>query len=64
MWVANKELEWVHWQQCKSEKPWALINISQGDIVDWSLLSLLKSKMQIYNMSEAVEISAFVSEPI
>lgn len=30
--VTNKESDWIHWQQCKSENSQVLINIFHGDI--------------------------------
>lgn len=28
--------DWVHWQQCKGVKPRVLIDISHGEVIDWS----------------------------
>lgn len=34
--VTDKESDWVHWQQCKSENSQVLINVFHGDIIDWN----------------------------
>ena len=49
MWVINKESDRVHWQQCKSEKPQVLINISRGEIVDWSPFSFPQENILTQN---------------
>lgn len=69
--AVNKDSDWVHWQQCKSEKPGVLINISQWDVIDWSLLGSPQGKYshaelrwKQYSLNGTVEISASANEPL
>lgn len=71
MRVTNKESDWVHWQQCNSEKPQVLINISQENIIEWSPYGFPQGKYshselrwKQYSLNGTVEISASVNEPI
>lgn len=71
MWVTNKESDWVHWQQCKSEKSQVLLNISHGDAIYWSPCNFPQGKYshselkwQWYNSNGAIEMNSTVNEPI
>lgn len=34
--LQTMESNWKHWQQYIDENPWVLVNISQGEVIDWS----------------------------
>lgn len=35
-WITNKEFDWVHLQQCEDKNPRVPINISHGQVINWS----------------------------
>ena len=71
MQVSNKESDWMHRQQCQSKRPQVLINISQGDGIDWSHFGSPQGRYfhsgliwKPYNLNGTVEISFSVNELI